>query len=210
MIQADLVAKLEDTLFQLHDESGDLQFPRSAQAYLDEWAQNDKGWLRKFYPQDSDEPHYDLTPATEKALIWLDSLAERQFVGTESRLLMVFELLRQMVNGAETNAEVRISELEKRKHDIDREIAAIQAGDIKLMDETALKDRFLQVSMTARELLSDFRAVEHNFRQLDRGVREQIASWDGRKGQLLSKIFGERDAIADWIKGAVSVLFGIF
>ncbi|MBA2651328.1 MAG: DUF3375 domain-containing protein [Tatlockia sp.] len=201
MIQADLVAKLEDTLFQLHDEGGEQQFPRSAQAYLDEWSQNDKGWLRKFYPQDSDDPHYDLTPATEKALVWLESLAERRFVGTESRLLMVFELLRQMINGTETNAEVRIAELEKRKQDIEREIAGIKAGEIKLMDDSALKDRFLQVSMTARELLSDFRAVEHNFRQLDRGVREQIASWDGRKGQLLSKIFGERDAIADSDQG---------
>jgi len=33
---------------------------------------------------DSDEPHFDLTPATEKALAWLASLHQRQFVGTES------------------------------------------------------------------------------------------------------------------------------
>ena len=29
-------------------------------------AANDKAWLRKFYPPGSDEPHFDLTPATEK------------------------------------------------------------------------------------------------------------------------------------------------
>src|SRR5207302_75166 len=82
-----------------------------------------------------------------------------------------------------------------------REIAAIKAGDFKLMDDSALKDRFIQVSTTARELLSDFRAVEHNFRELDREVREQIASWDGHKGKLLSQIFGERDAISDSDQG---------
>lgn len=201
MPQAQLIARLEDVLFQLREEDTNIKFPRSAQAYLDEWAQNEKGWLRKFYPQNTDEPHFDLTPATEKALVWLEGLAERRFVGTESRLLMVFELLRQMVDGVESNADIRIAELEKRKKDIDKEIASIQAGDIRLMDDSALKDRFLQISTTARELLSDFRAVEHNFRELDRDVREKIATWDGQKGQLLGKILGERDAITDSDQG---------
>lgn len=201
MGQHDLVSKLEDLLFQLRELEGEAKFPRSAQAYLDEWAQNDKGWLRKFYPQGSDEPHFDLTPATEKALTWLEGLVERRFVGTESRLMMVFELLKQMVQGVETNADLKIAELEKRKKEIEREIAAIQSGEIKMMDNSALIDRFLQVSTTSRELLSDFRAVEHNFRELDRTVREQIASWDGNKGRLLSHIFGERDAISDSDQG---------
>jgi len=69
------------------------------------------------------------------------------------------------------------------------------------MDDTALRDRFQQVSSVSRELLGDFREVEHNFRQLDRSVREKIATWEGRKGPLLDRIFGERDAIADSDQG---------
>jgi hypothetical protein len=53
----------------------------------------------------------------------------------------------------------------------------------------------------ARELLTDFREVEHNFRQLDRRVRERIALWEGSKGALLEDIMGERDAIADSDQG---------
>jgi hypothetical protein len=53
----------------------------------------------------------------------------------------------------------------------------------------------------ARELLTDFREVEHNFRALDRRVRERIALWDGAKGALLEEIMGERDAIADSDQG---------
>ena len=53
----------------------------------------------------------------------------------------------------------------------------------------------------ARELLADFRQVEHNFRSLDRRVREQIAGWDGAKGALVGEILGERDAIADSDEG---------
>ena len=71
-----------------------------------------------------------------------------------------------------------------------------------LLDDTALKDRFMQFNQQARELLADFREVEFNFRQLDRSVRERIASWDGKKGELLAGIMGERDAIADSDQGA--------
>ncbi len=61
------------------------------------------------------EPHYDLTPASEKALNWVENLSEHSFVGTESRLLTIFELLRQMALGTEMDAGVRIADLERKK-----------------------------------------------------------------------------------------------
>jgi len=199
--QADLVEALEDELFALREQLGAEAFPGTAQGYLNDWAENDKGWLRKFYPAETDEPHFDLTPATEKALAWLEGLTERAFVGTESRLLTLFELLRQMSEGSQTDPHVRIAEMQKRRSDIDAEIARILAGDIPLLDDTALKDRFQQFLQLARELLADFREVEHNFRMLDRRVRERIALWEGAKGALLEEIMGERDAIADSDQG---------
>ncbi len=199
--QADLIEALEDQLFVLREQLGAEAFPGTAQSYLNDWAENDKGWLRKFYPPGTDEPHFDLTPATEKGLSWLVSLTERAFVGTESRLLTLFELLRQMSEGSQTDPEVRIAELQKRRDEIDAEIARIVAGDMPLLDDTALKDRFQQFLQLARELLADFREVEHNFRTLDRRVRERIALWEGAKGALLEEIMGERDAIADSDQG---------
>lgn len=184
MAQADLVEALEDELFALREHHGQEAFPKSALAYLNAWADNTRGWLRKFYPSGSDEPHFDLTPASEKAIAWLASLTERAFVGTESRLLTLFELLRQMSAGSETDPQARISELHGRRDEIDAEIARILDGDIPLLDETALKDRFQQFLQLARELLADFRQVEHNFRTLDRRLRERIALWDGTKGTL--------------------------
>lgn len=199
--QSDLVEALEDELFVLRELLGAEAFPGTAQSYLNDWAENDKGWLRKFYPPGTDEPHFDLTPATEKAMAWLESLTERAFVGTESRLLTLFELLRQMSEGSQTDPQVRIAELQKRRNDIDAEIARILAGNIPLLDDTGLKDRFQQFLQLARELLTDFREVEHNFRTLDRRVRERIALWEGAKGALLEEIMGERDAIADSDQG---------
>ena len=201
MSQADLAEALEDTLFAVRAERGADAWPKAALDYLNDWAANDKGWLRKFYPQGSDEPHFDLTPATEKAIAWLVSLAERAFVGTESRLLTLFDLLRQMNDGSQADPSARLHELARRREEIDAEIERVQRGDFAIMSDTALKERFQQFVSLARELLADFREVEHNFRALDRRVRERIALWDGRKGELLQDILVERDLIADSDQG---------
>ena len=201
MTQADLVETLEDELFALRERLGAEAFPKPALDYLNDWTSAEKSWLRKFYRQGSDEPHFDLTPATEKAIAWLETLAARSFVGTESRLLTLFDLLKQMSEGSETDPLTRIAELYKRREEIDAEIARALTGDIAMLDDTALKDRFQQFMALARELLTDFREVEHNFRGLDRRVRERIALWEGAKGALLEEIMGERDAIADSDQG---------
>jgi hypothetical protein len=201
MAQSDLAETLEDELFALRERLGAEIFPKQALDYLNDWAATEKGWLRKFYVQGSDEPHFDLTPASEKAIVWLGTLLERSFVGTESRLLTLFELLKQISEGSETDPQTRIAELHKRRDDIDHEIARIEAGDMPMLDETSLKDRFQQFMQLARDLLTDFREVEHNFRGLDRHVRERIALWEGAKGTLLEEIMGERDTIADSDQG---------
>lgn len=199
--EQELVSKLEDYLFHLQQRLGD-EAPRApARDYLVTWADNARGWLRRYYPPDSDEPHFDLTSAAERAIQWLNGLEQRRFVGAESRLKLVFDLLRQIAEGSETDPEVRIEELERRRAKIDSDIAQIRAGTLPSMDPTQLRERFLQAADTARALLADFRQVEQNFRELDRQVRERITTAEGGKGEVLEDIFGERDAIVDSDQG---------
>ena len=199
--QQALVARLEDQLYRLRAIRGSAAFPRSAQEYINDWASDERGWLRKYYPPNEDEPHYDLTPATEKVIDWLAGFDSGQFVGTESKLMSVFEILRQIARGTEADPAARVADLEARKAALDAEIEDIRAGKMVLMDDTRIKDRYLQMAATARALLSDFREVEQNFRDLDRAVRERIATWEGGKGALLEEVFGDRDTIADSDQG---------
>ena len=201
MPEADLAEALEDELFALRETLGMATYPKSAVDYLNDWTAPDKGWLRKFYKPGTDEAQFDLTPATEKAIAWLVSLSERPFVGTESRLLTLFALLEQISAGTEADPEKRLAELYRKREELDADIARTLAGDVPLLDDTAVKDRFQQFQQLARELLSDFREVEHNFRLLDRRVREKIALWEGAKGALLDEVMGERDAIGDSDQG---------
>ena len=199
--QTKLADALEDYLHFLRHDIGESMYPKAALEYLNDWAANDRGWLRRHYPPDSDEPHFDLTPAAERAITWLTGLAERSFVGTESRLLTLVDLLRQISRGSETDPEIRLAELHAQRDALDAEIARVVAGDIAVLDDTAVKDRFQQFSALARELLSDFREVEQNFRKLDRSSRERIAASDGARGELLADIMSERDLIVDSDQG---------
>ncbi len=127
----------------------------------------------------------------------MHNLQGRSFVGTESRLHTVIALLRQIVQGTETEPAVRLADLRRRRDELDAEIAAVEAGHVAILDATGVRDRYQQLSTTARELLSDFREVEENFRLLDRAAREKkIAAWDGSKGELLAELIGSRSEIA--------------
>jgi len=201
MSEADLAEALEDELFALREQLGADAYPRGAPEYLNDWTAPDKGWLRKFYKPGTDEAQFDLTPATEKAIAWLASLTERPFVGTESRLLTLFGLLEQISAGTEVDPIKRVEDLRSKRDALDAEIARVLAGGLPLLDDTSVKERFQQFQQLARELLADFREVEHNFRQLDRNVREKIALWEGARGALLDDIMGERDAIGDSDQG---------
>lgn len=185
---------LDDHLYALNADEG--RYPKQPRAYLEDWAATDAGYLRRFYPPGDDEVHYEVTPAFEKAYAWVLSLQGRSFVGTESRLHTVIELLRQIVHGTEQRPEARLAELRRRRAELDVEIAAVQAGDVPVLDATGVRDRYQQLSTTARELLSDFREVEDNFRLLDRAAREKIAAWEGSKGELLADLVGSRSEIS--------------
>lgn len=195
-----LASALDDHLHALNvelpAENAEPRFPKEPRAYLEDWAGADAAYLRRFYPVGDDEVHYEVTPAFEKAYAWVTTLKGRSFVGTESRLQTVVELLRQIVHGTEVEAEVRLAQLRRRRDELDAEIADVEAGIVKVLDPTGVRDRYQQLSATARELLSDFREVEENFRLLDRAAREKIAAWGGSKGELLADLVGSRSEIA--------------
>lgn len=200
--RSELVSRLDDVLqaVRTDDESG-ARYARSAKEYVDDWAHPATGWLRASYPPGADEQSYDVTPAVEKAVAWLRALQPTPFVGTESRLNTVVELLRQMAFGAELDPQVRLAELHRRRREIQQQIDDVEAGRIDVLDDVAQRDRFQQFTATARELLADFRQVEENFRTLDRGLREKIATWAGGKGELLDEVLGDRRGIADSDQG---------
>ena len=191
-----VVDALDNVLYALNTDQDSPRYPKQPREYLEDWATPEAGCLRRFYPVGDDEVHYEVTPAFEKAYAWVESLKGRAFVGTESRLHIVVELLRQIVHGTDDDPQARLADLQRRRAEIDAEIAAVESGNLAMMDPTGVRDRYQQFSATARELLADFREVEENFRKLDRVAREKIAAWGGSKGELLADLVATRSDIA--------------
>lgn len=196
-----LISLLDDELFALRQRLGSDKYPRTARDYLVEWSTPEKGWLRRYYPPGSDEPHYDVTPAVEKAIAWVADLRARSFIGTESRLSTIVELLRQLVYGSTDDPTEQLDDLRRRRAQIDAEIERLEAGGPAMADPVTQRDRYQQFARTARELLSDFRQVEENFRELDRDLRRKIAGWDGSKGDLLDDVVANRAGISESDQG---------
>ncbi|MHA7154741.1 DUF3375 domain-containing protein [Arthrobacter sp. TMN-50] len=196
-----LIDTLDDVLFSLRDSFGEDSYPRSAGEYLDDWAAPERAWLRKYYVTGQDEPRYDLTPAAESAIRWVESLQSRDFVATQSRLTSIFAVLKQLVQRSETDPAERLAELQRQQDDIDAEMQRIRDGHIAVMSAPEALDHFQQLTTLARDLLADFREVEQNFRKLDRQVREQIATWDGTQGELLASIFANQQDISSSLQG---------
>ena len=135
---SDLAAALDDHLYDLNSSiptsSGETCFPKAPRQYLDDWAATESSYLRRFYPPGDAEVHYEVTPAFEKAYAWTLSLQVRPFVATESRLHTAVELLRQIVQGTETDPDRRLTDLRRRRDELDTEIATVEAGwDVAVM-----------------------------------------------------------------------------
>lgn len=189
----EMISKLSDFITNLRQIHGDRVYPDTASNYMNAWT-NDH-YLRKYYPQDSDEPVFDLTPGTEKALDWIRDLDKKEFVGTESRLLNIFSMLKEIVTKSLDDPEERIQDLENQKEQIEQEIKKIRSGRIDRLNPTRIRERYFEVEDTAHKLLSDFRQVEYNFRELDSAARKKIIESDLRKGRLLEAVFKDQDFI---------------
>ncbi len=191
-----LLADLEDFLYEIKRGGNEESLLRSPREYLETWADSQHMWLRRFYGK-QDEVKYDLTAAAQKAVEWLLSLRKQPFVGTESRLRTVFDLLHQIARETDLNVENRLDYLYEERDKIQAEIDAIRVSGkvIPALDEVQIKERFLQAASTAQGLLADFREVEENFRELEQHLLENIVTWKQGKGELLEKVFADRDVI---------------
>jgi hypothetical protein len=206
--QSELSAELASFLTWLKIGTGNEDAQPSPQRLLDEWA--DDGILRKYYLPGSDEARYDLTPDAERAIEWMRDLTARQFVGTESRLLKIFEILKEIVFGASVDADERIAELKRQRAEIDLEISRLKSGVLKPYDSTRIKERYFELEDAARRLLADFKQIEHNFRDLDRNARTEQLATDRSRGSVLRDIFELRDSIMSSDQGRSFSAFWAF
>ena len=162
-------------------------FEQRAAVLIQRWC--DQGYLRNYLSPKGDTL-YELTPESEKALQWLESLKKQEFVGTESRIKDIVSKMQSLVENANTNPDMRLQDLELRKLKIEQEIQRIQRDQtVQIFDDYQVKSRFMEINRLAQQLLSDFREVEDNFRDITREIYQRHMELRGGKGKILRYAF---------------------
>lgn len=157
----------------------------TAQKYIDLWCNEDNRYLRR-YPDENGEPVLELTTHTEKAFQWMDTLQSKEFVGTESRFLSIYRQLQDLKENTSADPKRRIKELQRQRKALTKEINAIKkAGVVSTYNDTQVKERFYNVTKTARELIADFKEVEENFKDISRNIYRQQTKSNVHRGQIL-------------------------
>jgi len=194
---------LESHLTELQQENL-FAVEKSAKEYLEEWCGIPRGWLRKYYPDlsEASEAVFELTAAAEKALLWLESLQTAVFVGTESRLELIFTELEKITTLSSRDPAERLAILREEAQKIDDEINRILAtGEVETLSARELTERFQWVLATSRELLSDFRQVEENFKRIAREIAERHTNPDVTRGTIVGHLLDAYEALHETPQG---------
>lgn len=185
-----------------------LAYPQPAAEYLADWCGEGQGFLRRYYGSDVSEPLYELTTGSEKALLWLESMQGTRFVGTESRLESIFTGLDEILKFASDDPEERIQRLEREAAAIRADIDRIRAtGTVMAFSPVQINERYAQVLGSARELLSDFRQVEENFKRVAREIAERHAQPGMTKGAIVGHMLDSHDALRSSEQGQTFFAF---
>ena len=184
----ELISHLESYMENLEEFDDTKKTPYD---YITSWASEEYGYIRRFRPVDKkdDTVYTDLTLKAQKAIEYILGLKAETFIGTESKLMIVFNILEEIKRQSEADPDERLKDLLKRKADIENEINKVKSGEISVWEDGKIKENFLQTLKIAGEISSDFRELEQNFRDMHRNFREKFATWQGGKGNLVENYF---------------------
>lgn len=193
--QAELKSQLR--LYQQALEAAPARgLPGNPDRYLSQWV--DAGWLKRQLHASSVEPQYELTRHSEEALRFVDATLSRdaQLVGTESRLRLVIETLKDIVHGSTVDPQHRLAFLRSQRATIDAEIAAIEQGQVvPSYQPVQVRERFQAAVDLLKTLQADFRAVEERFQKIAREVQLRQTQGLGSRGEILGAALAAEDEL---------------
>ena len=195
-----------------NDEDSDITafdtYEARAKKYISNWT--DRGFLTN-YPDEQGEVFYELSAHSSKAMDWIASLKKEEFVGTESKFNSILNQLKELVEFTNEDTEKRIQLLEEKKFEIEQQIQRIKIGeDIKVFEEFEIVPRFNQLNQLAKELLSDFKEVEDNFKEITKGIYQKHAEDSLTKSDILEFTFDALDELKESQQGKSFYAFWSF
>lgn len=184
----------EDPTMDKLGESNDAK----AKRLIKEWT--DKGLLTN-YQNEEGEILYELSSHTSRVIDWLSTLKKEDYIGTESKFKTLFSQLKELVEYTNEDREKRLDMLRQRQLEIEHQIQRLEMGEeVEVYEDYQIEPRFNTLIKLAKELLSDFKEVDDNFKEIIKQIYQRQTDNEQKK-DLLNYIFDAYDELKDSQQG---------
>ena len=174
-------------------------YEEKASKYIRNWT--DSGFLTNYRNEDG-EIYFELSSHSSKVLDWLAGLKQEEYIGTESKFKSIISQLRELVEYTNEDREKRLQLLVDKKMEIEHQIQQLQMGeDIKVFEEFEIVPRFQQINKLAKELLTDFKDVDDNFKNIIKEIYQKQIDPTLKKGGILQYTFDALDELKSSSQG---------
>ena len=185
------------------DEENEISFVDTyedkAKIYIQKWA--NKGFLTN-YQNETGEIFYELSAHSSKTIDWLTNLKKEVYIGTESKFKALFNQLKELVEFTNEDKERRLQLLKNKKLEIEQQIQRLKMGEeIKVFEEFEIVPRFSDLNKIAKELLSDFKEVDDNFKTIIKEIYQQQTNISLNKGTILQYTFDALEQLKESSQG---------
>lgn len=181
----------------INDDENDISttdtYEEKSVKYIKKWT--DCGFLANYRNEDG-EIYYELSSHTSKVIDWLSGLKREEYIGTESKFKSIINQLRELVEYTNEDKEKRLQLLEDKRQEIEDQIQQLKCGeDVKVFEEYEIVPRFQQINKLAKELLSDFKDVDDNFKNIIKEIYQKQIDPTLNKGGILQYTFDALDEL---------------
>ena len=116
-------------------------------------------------------------------------LEKEDYIGTESKFKTLFAQLKELVEYSNEDREKRLELLRAKKMEIEHQIQRLEMGEeVEVYEDYQIEPRYNSLNKLAKELLSDFKEVDDNFKGIIKEIYERQTD-NAEKKVLLNYIF---------------------
>lgn len=167
------------------------------------WSDPKNGFIFRYYNEDGTEM-IEVSAGLERLFRYLGEVSDSKklFIGTESRFADILDRLKELDENTIDDPLKRIDELEKKKHEIDDQIAEIKrTGHAATFTPLQVQERISGIEKTANELLSDFRQLKDNNHKIFSELCLRQLEVTENRGTLLGFILEQSDELENSPQG---------
>lgn len=184
-----LIDRLTGLLEEINEAEGVPVFPKPAGHYLDAWVS--KGVMNRRHTETL-EVVYDVTPAAERALGFVQAIERRETVGAESKLRLIARTLQDLAENSDADVDRRVRTLEAKIAVLREEIHGLNMGmKPKTYSPTEKQERYRLAVDMGRDLQRDFSVIRERFKALARTIAEQYSTTGVNRGDILRRALDE-------------------